>query len=283
MSQSALVFDGHNDVLLRLWESGGRGAVAAFAQGDKGHIDLPRAREGGFAGGFFAIYVPSEGDVDDEFDAMAQPSYDLPLPEPIDVADALPVALGQAAILVEMQRQGQLRICRNSADIRACMADGTMAAIMHMEGAEAIDRDFYALDVFHAAGLRSLGPVWSRPTIWGDGVPFRFPSTGDTGGGLTDAGKDLIRACNARKIMVDLSHMTEAGFWDVAATSTAPLVATHYNAHALCASARNLTDKQLAAIGESGGMVGLNFATAFLREDGQMKADVPLETMLRHL
>jgi len=283
MIQRTIVFDGHNDVLLRLWEAGGRKAVPAFANGDTGHIDLPRARKGGFGGGFFAIYVPSPGDDADEFDAMAQTRYDLPLPDPIDVSDALPVALGQAAILLEMQRQGQVRICHNTADIRACLADGTMAAIMHMEGAEAIDRDFHALDVFHAAGLRSLGPVWSRPTIWGEGVPFRFPSSGDTGGGLTDAGKELIRACNARGIMVDLSHMTEAGFWDVAAISDAPLVATHSNAHALCASARNLTDKQLRAIAEGEGMVGLNFATAFLREDGQMRADVPLEIMLRHL
>jgi membrane dipeptidase len=182
-----------------------------------------------------------------------------------------------------MEAQDQLQICRSTADLRACFAQGKLAAIMHMEGAEAIDRDFHALDVFHAAGLRSLGPVWSRPTIWGEGVPFRFPSDGDTGGGLSDAGKDLIRACNKRKIMVDLSHMTEAGFWDVATISDAPLVATHSNAHALCPSARNLTDRQLAAIAESGGVVGLNFATAFLRPDGQMRADVPLEIMLRHL
>ncbi len=283
MTRTAMVFDGHNDVLLRLWEAGGRKAVAAFASGDTGHIDLPRAEKGGFGGGFFAIYVPSPADEGDTFDAMAQPSYDLPLPEPVPLEEALPVALGQAALLLEMQAQGMLRICHSTADLSAAFAAGQMAAIMHMEGAEAIDRDFHALDVLHAAGLRSLGPVWSRPTIWGEGVPFRFPSDGDTGGGLTEAGKELIRACNARKIMIDLSHMTEAGFWDVAAISDAPLVATHSNAHALCANARNLTDKQLAAIAESGGMVGLNFATAFLREDGQMKADVPLEVMLRHL
>ncbi len=278
-----LVFDGHNDVLLRLWQAGGRGAVAAFAKGDKGHIDLPRAREGGFGGGFFAIFVPSPEEGGDTLGAMAGASYDLPLPEPIGATEALPVALGQAAILIEMERRGMLRICRGTADIRTCLASGTMAAIMHMEGAEAIDRDFHALDVLHAAGLRSLGPVWSRPNVWGEGVPFRFPSDGNTGGGLTEAGKELIRACNARRIMVDLSHITEAGFWDVAAITDAPLVATHSNVHALCASARNLTDKQLAAIAESGGLVGLNFATAFLREDGQMRADTPLETMLRHL
>jgi membrane dipeptidase len=85
------------------------------------------------------------------------------------------------------------------------------------------------------------------------------------------------------KIMVDLSHLNEAGFWDVARHSEAPLVATHSNAHAITPHSRNLTDDQLRAIAASDGMVGLNFAVAFLREDGKMLADVPISQMLRHL
>ena len=182
-----------------------------------------------------------------------------------------------------MEETGALKICRSTADIRSAFDQGLMAAIMHMEGAEAIDPNFYALDVLYAAGLRSLGPVWSRPTIFGEGVPFRFPSTGNTGGGLTDAGKALVKRCNEMGILIDLSHLNEAGFWDVVNLSNAPLVATHSNAHAICPHSRNLTDEQLAAVAKSDGIVGLNFAAAFLREDGQMKDDVPLETMLRHL
>ena len=122
-----------------------------------------------------------------------------------------------------------------------------------------------------------------EPTnIFGYGVPFRYPSTPDTGPGLTDAGKALVKACNELKIVIDLSHLSEKGFWDVAELSDAPLVATHSNAHALCPHARNLTDRQLAAIRESGGMVGINFATCFLREDGRMLADTPLEDVVRH-
>jgi len=83
--------------------------------------------------------------------------------------------------------------------------------------------------------------------------------------------------------MIDLSHLNERGFWDVAGLSEAPLVATHSNAHALCPTPRNLTDRQLAAIRESGGMVGLNFAVSFLREDGRRESDTPLEVMVRHL
>ena len=139
------------------------------------------------------------------------------------------------------------------------------------------------LDVLHEAGLRSLGPVWSRDTAFGYGVPFRFPSSPDIGDGLTDLGLRLIRRCNDLGIMVDLSHLNEAGFWDVAKHSDKPLVATHSNAHAICPHSRNLTDDQLRAIADSDGMVGLNFAVAFLREDGKMLADVPLSQVLKHL
>jgi len=154
---------------------------------------------------------------------------------------------------------------------------------MHLEGAEAIDPDFSTLEVLYAAGLRSLGPVWSRPTIFGHGVPFRFPSTGDTGPGLTEAGKELVRQCNRLKIMLDVSHLNEKGFNDLAALTDAPIIATHSNAHVISPHARNLTDRQLAMIAESDGMVGLNFATAFLRPDGRMAPDMPIEIMLRHL
>jgi membrane dipeptidase len=157
-----------------------------------------------------------------------------------------------------------------------------LASVLHVEGADAIDPDFHLLDVLYEAGLRSLGLVWSRPNAFARGVPFRFPSTPDTGPGLTDAGRALVAHCNARRILIDLSHLNEAGFWDVAKLSDAPLVATHSNAHALTPHSRNLTDRQLAAIGESGGLVGVNFATSFLRPDGRRDADTPLEDVIAH-
>ncbi|MCI2394056.1 dipeptidase [Aliiroseovarius sediminis] len=278
-----LVFDGHNDVLLKLYLAGGKSAASTFLSGRDGAIDLPKAQTGGFAGGFFAVYVPSPIDADDKMEEMAKPSYDLPLPDPIDWEDALPVALAQIAILFDLQDRGALTVCRTAGQIREVLAAGKMAAILHIEGAEAIDPDLYTLEVLYQAGLRSIGPVWSRPTIFGHGVPFRYPSTPDIGDGLTDHGLRLVRRCNELGVMIDLSHLNEAGFWDVARHSTQPLVATHSNAQAICPHSRNLTDKQLAAIRESDGMVGLNFAVAFLRDDGRMLADVPLTQMLRHL
>jgi membrane dipeptidase len=139
------------------------------------------------------------------------------------------------------------------------------------------------LYVLDQAGLRSLGIVWSRPNIFGYGVPFKFPDSPDTGPGLTEAGRRLVQICNRLGILIDLSHLNEKGFWDVAGLSGAPLVATHSGVHALCASTRNLTDKQLDAIKESGGLVGVNFHVGFLRADGQSNADTPLTEIVRHL
>ena len=102
------------------------------------------------------------------------------------------------------------------------------------------------------------------------------------GPGLTDAGKALVRACNELGILLDLSHLNEMGFWDVEKISEAPLVATHSCVHALCPSPRNLTDKQLDAIGASGGLVGINFAVKFLRKDGEGNPDTPLGDLVQH-
>jgi membrane dipeptidase len=277
-----LVFDGHNDVLLKQYHQG-CAARRAFTSGNDAHIDVIKAGSGGFGGGFFAIYVPSPMDVDDKMQQMRQPQYDLDLPAEIPLAQALPVVMAQAAALAGLEADGALRICTSVADIRNCLDTGRMAAILHLEGAEGIDTDFASLEVLYRAGLRSLGPVWSRPTAFAHGVPFRYPSDGDTGPGLTPAGFDLVAACNDLGVMLDLSHLNEAGFWDVAKSSNAPLVATHSNAHAICPHSRNLTDDQLAAIRDSDGMVGINFAVAFLRPDGQMDPDTGLDVVLRHL
>ena len=264
MVVDALVFDGHNDVISKLLDeerermrslgstgehSGGR---SFFERGDRGHIDLPRAHEGGFGGGLFSIYVAA--------DPQAAPP-----PGPV---------LGET--------EGQLVVVRSVEELRTCMAERVLAAVIHFEGAEAIDPRLDALEVFYAAGLRSLGPVWSRRNDFGEGVPYLFPHSPDTGPGLTDLGKELVRACRRLGILVDVSHINEKGFWDIAAISDAPLVATHSNAHALTPSPRNLTDRQLDAIKESGGIVGVNFYVGFLRADGRDDPDTPISRIVEH-
>jgi membrane dipeptidase len=270
------VFDGHNDVLLRLGGPDGGGPGSFFERNDQGHLDLPRAREGGFGGGFFAVWIPS-------------PKHQTPgprgLPPALDAAYALHHTMAATAMLfkIEDNSDGKVRIVRTAAELQRCLDEGVMAAVLHMEGADAIDTDLDALHVLHRAGLRSLGLVWGRPNAFAEGVAVHFRRSPDTGPGLTEAGRELVRACNSLRILIDVSHLNERGFWDVAALTGAPLVASHSNAYALCPSTRNLTDPQLDAIAASDGMIGLNFAVNFLREDAARDASTPLEVMVRQI
>jgi len=281
-----LVFDGHNDTLLDLPGREPGMERDFFARSERGHIDLPRAKEGGLGGGFFAVFVPGKRPAEATNITSFASAFNDPATRPAtpELDEATRVAMQMTARLfrIEEQSEGQVKIVRTADELAHCLASGTFCAILHFEGAEAIDEDLDALEVYYRAGLRSIGPVWSRPNLFAEGVPFTFGQTPDTGPGLTDAGKSLVRACNRLGVMLDLSHLNEKGFWDIAAITDAPLVATHSNAHALSASPRNLTDKQLAAIKESDGMVGVNYNVGFLTADGNNDPAMPLETMVRH-
>jgi membrane dipeptidase len=132
-------------------------------------------------------------------------------------------------------------------------------------------------------GLRSIGPVWSRANAFATGVQFVFPSSPDIGPGLTDAGVSLVKACAELGILIDLSHLNEAGFWDVAKLEAGPLVASHSGAHAVAPASRNLTDAQLDAIGASGGLVGVVYASCFVRPDLADDPDTPLAAIAAHV
>ena len=287
MNDRIRFFDGHNDFLLRLRNAPDKREALWLGDTGTGHLDLKRMKRAGFGGGLFAIYVPTPktAATPDYASLMVKAPFDVALPPLMTHDMAQPVALAMAGHLHWMERVApdDFVVCRSAAATRKAFDAGLIAGVMHMEGAEAIGPDLDALYLFHDMGLRSLGPVWSRPTVFGYGVPFRFPGSPDTGPGLTDAGKDLVRLCNKLGILIDLSHMNQAGFEDVAKISTSPLVATHSNVHALSATPRNLTDRQLDQIRESGGMVGLNFAVGFLRADGMGSADTGLDVMVRHI
>jgi membrane dipeptidase len=275
------IIDGHNDVLLRLWLKKSPEAAQDFVVGDGlGHLDLPRIRQAGFAAGFFAIFSPSQARYDHDDDDL-NPPYDSGVAQ----KSAWQSAVGMLDLRDEIVTlaSGAVVLCKTVAEVRAAMDANRLAWITHIEGAEAVAADLSNLDQLHDRGLRSIGPVWSRPNVFAEGVPFRFPSSPDTGGGLTDAGKELVRACNEKRILIDLSHMNERGFWDVARLTRTPLVATHSNAHALCASSRNLTNEQLLAVKDSRGLVGLNFATGFLRGDGRWDSLTGPDVLVGHL
>ncbi len=271
------IFDGHNDAL-----TAAHHARLATGGGD-GHLDLPRMREAGMRGGIFAVFVESH---EEHRELSPQPDvpYVHPFPPKVQYARAAGVTAATVGHLLGLERQGALRVARSIADVDAAATETCPpAVVLHFEGAEAVDPQLASLETWYAAGLRSLGPVWSRPNAFGHGVPFAFPSTPDTGPGLTEAGIRLVRRCAELGIAVDLSHINEAGFWDVARLDLGPLVVSHAGVHAISACSRNLTDDQIDAVAASGGLVGIVFACYFLRPDfANQPETTPLELIVRH-
>jgi membrane dipeptidase len=270
------VIDGHNDSLLRAWRSGD----SLRERSDAGHLDLPRMRDGGIAAGFFAIFVPED---DYETDRRASvvatdDGWEMPFDGPLIVERASSIANEILAIA-----ERDLTIVRTIADLEQCLDGGEPGAILHLEGAEPIEPSLDNLDAWIERGLRSIGIVWSRPNAFGYGVPFHYPGTPDVGPGLTDAGADLVRACNERGVMLDLAHLNERGFFDVAELSDAPLVVSHAAAHSLAPMPRSLTDEELDAIGDSGGLVGVVFDTVMTRSDGDLVFDTHLDVIAGHI
>lgn len=276
-------FDGHNDAVqfIAEYRAGGRDFLE---RSDDGHLDLVRAREGSLIGGMFAMMAKPERAPAEDL-TVSKTGYEVRLADPLDPAVARHQIEEQRDALSRLvaRSAGQIRCAASVEDIEAARREGAFVMVLHLEGAEAIGPDLEALEHLHVAGLRSLGPVWSRPNIFGHGVPFAYPRSPDTGPGLTPAGKDLVRTCNTLGIMIDVSHLNEQGFWDVAALSTAPLVATHACAHTVCPSTRNLTDRQLDAIRESNGVVGFNLSVNDVRPDANLEADTPLDMVVHHL
>ncbi len=296
------VFDGHNDTLLSLIDTG----RDFYAGSDVGHVDAPRANKGGFVGGFFAAFVPTPGDkwtpqlepvlgkaiegvkLEDE-NGSPSLAYAQMFANAM-VARLLNLESGGGNMLRDLDKEDghawtddPLSIVTFVEDLEENVESGIMSAIMHFEGAEMIDENFYALEMYHNAGLRSLGPVWSRSNIFAHGVPFGHDQSPDTGPGLTDRGRELVRACNLLGIMLDVSHLNEKGFWDLAEITTAPIVATHSNVWEICKSTRNLTDKQLDAIKDSDGMVGINYNVPFFDPEARRDPNVPLGLLADHV
>jgi membrane dipeptidase len=283
------IFDGHNDTLLELYAPEEGEERSFFKRSEHGHIDLPRAREGGLIGGIFAIYTPPPPG-SKERDRLygltiTEDGYEVKPRSPVEHEYSREFTDGAIDFLygLEEKADGQVALVRTYHDLERNLQHGILSIVLHFEDAVAIREDLSDLEAYYERGLRSLGLVWSRPNVFGHGVPFRFPHSPDTGPGLTEAGKELVRACNRTGILIDLAHMNEKGFWDVAEVSEAPLVVSHVGAHAISPSTRNLTDRQIDAIGESNGLMGIIFAPGMIRSDGQRDADsLPLTDLVRH-
>jgi membrane dipeptidase len=248
------IIDGHTDYLLSLTHTG----RSFLEESTIGHVDLPRARKGNIGAMISAVFLPSE----------LLPTHALI--ETLRAVDLLkrPVVASD----------GQMELIRDYDQLVSCLDRGVFGAIMHFEGAEAIDPEFVVLRLAYELGLRSLGLVWSRPTIFAEGV-----GPENHGHGLTGLGRELVAQCNNMGILIDVSHLNEPGFWDVIAESTKPIVASHSNARAVCDHERNLTDRQIKELAKNGGLMGINYAVGFLVEGARSGSEVPLSVLVDHI
>lgn len=283
------VVDGHNDVLLRAREavrgdgSDGNGIERDFLGGDDGHLDLSGARAAGLAGGFFAVFVATEAAPTDAF-APESPPFPDNYHAAVEHAAAERETLATLKLLREWAAASDaFRVVGDGDDLDACLNGDAVGAIPALEGAAAVAPDLSNLDALVEAGVRSIGLTWGRPNAFAVGAPFTHEVDPGVGPGLTDAGRALVAACENRDLVVDCAHLNAPGLWDVLDVLDDPPIVSHAGCHAICPSARNLTDEAIRAIGEAGGVVGVTFAAGHLRPDGDRTADAPLSLLLDHV
>jgi len=170
-------------------------------------------------------------------------------------------------------------LCRSLTDIQTVRADGRIGLLLSLEGADPLQNDLKLLRIFYDLGVRGLGLTWSRRNYAADGCSFT-PEPEAHPGGLTDFGRALVRKAEQLGMLLDVSHMNEAGFWEVMQTTTRPVIASHSNCRALADTPRNLTDDQIKALAAAGGVMGMNAISAFVGDASRRRG---VEDMLNHV
>jgi membrane dipeptidase len=211
---------------------------AAFA----GHVDVPRLREGGVGAQFFGL-------------------VSLPV---LKSAGGLAQAVeAQIDVLTDAIARGpnDLRLVRSAEEIEQCRRDGVLGALLGIEGSHALEGDLERLKTFARRGVRYVGLVHFTANDAG------FPAYGRgrrDGEGLTPWGKDLVRACEASRVIVDLAHINRRGFLDACEIAKKPIIVSHTGVLGAFEHWRNIGDDQLRAVARTGGIVGVIFYPRYL-------------------
>ncbi|MDW8319467.1 MAG: dipeptidase, partial [Anaerolineae bacterium] len=255
--RDAIVVDGHCDTLGEVLQ----GVRRLHERSTTGHVDLPRLHEAGVTAQVFACFVP----VDEYRRGAARHA--------LQRLDAFHRALEEQPDPVH-----GLRLATNAADIRQAKATGQVAGILGLEGAEAIEGSLELLRCFYRLGVRVLGLTWNFRNEVADGV-----SEGAQARGLTPFGRQVVEECNRLGVLLDVSHLAATGLRDVLEASRHPVMASHSNAAALCDHPRNLTDKQIEAIAERGGVIGVTFVPSFLVHPGSAASLAHVLDHIEHL
>jgi membrane dipeptidase len=242
--------------------------------------DLASRQRAGEHGGFARVHAPlfERGGISAICDHIAGDApYLVEYPfKNTQHANRLKFAL-QAAEAVQREAedpQGRMLVVNTVADIHRAKAEGRIGFIQCLEGAGALEDDPSMLSTFHRLGVRIVGLTHDFRNLFADGV-----RTGG-GGGLTSLGRDLLAEMKRLGVIVDVSHLSSAGFWEVVESGGQPIHASHSNAMALCDVPRNLTDDQIRAIGETGGVIGVHALQALLTVESRTPT---LDDMLDHI
>jgi membrane dipeptidase len=238
LHQSAIVVDGHNDVLGRVMSGG-----EMESWNTRGHSDLPRFRAGGLDVQVFSIWVPSR--------EKGEAAWRFALAE-IDSLHA-----------IARRNPTTLEIVTNAAQLQRAVKTGKIAGIIGLEGGRCIDGKRGRILELYQRGLRSFGLTWNYSSDWA--TCSKDEASGKVKGGLSPKGKDFIRLLDSLGVLIDVSHLGERSFWDVINTSKHPILASHSACKALRNHHRNLTDAQLRAVAKSGGVVMINFFPGFIK------------------
>jgi len=196
-------------------------------------------------------------------------------------SDYLSETLQQIKVWAEelAESNGEFFLATSSADIRRAHATGKVAVMLAFEGVEPLVGEVGYLRLFHRLGVRIVGLCWSRSNWAADGS--RFKDFDYTGYGLTESGEQLLALARELKMLVDISHTNDLGFWQVLDSARQPVLASHSNSRAFSNTPRNLDDRQIAAIAQSGGVIGINGVSLVAQMQDPASAD--LQTLVRHM
>ncbi|MBR6555243.1 MAG: dipeptidase [Clostridia bacterium] len=251
------IIDLHCDTLMECYLSGRK------LRESIGHIDLMKMKEGGALAQMFAIFIPTNDSA--KRHGATQAPYDY-FNSVVDLYNK------------EMAANADLIAPAHCvADILANKAAGKMSGVLTVEDGVALDGKIERIDEFYQKGVRMIGLTWNYENCIG------YPCKDDPKEhmlGLKPFGIEAIKRMNELGIMIDTSHLSEGGFWDVIKHSSKPFMASHSCARALRDHRRNLTDEQLRALAEKGGICGVNFYSAFLHTDGDLTR---VDDIVRHM